>query len=267
MQVVKEEIVAASTSLNTRLDEIDNKLGRLSFGLGPAALDILKDLDEVKLRLDQYGEQSVQVKGETSQFEAACAMLLKEGRIFMRQVGGSSALKAMRLQVSPPDENWWWRLDEILAEENKKKITRAARTMIIAAVVLGVLYAVYRIFFPPDPNVIAVLDAQQSVEQYASQGNLDQAMVEVDKGLAKVPGSPELLMYKAVIFEIQGKTAEAEVVYNDVQKKMADVEYFNLSRGQLYLILNQPALGQLARKICAGKTEIGQGLSVIGKWI
>lgn len=111
----------------------------------------------------------------------------------------------------------------------------------IAAVVIGFAVLIYRLFLTPDPKVIAVMNAQQSVERYFAENDLDQALIEVDKGLTEVPDSAELLIFKATILEAMGKTDESAAIYTQAQSILQNAEIFTLTRAQVYLMMNNPA--------------------------
>lgn len=241
MDSSQPEQQANPRNLNVLLDTIENKLGRLSFGLGNDAFTILEDLDAAKKRLEQADQQGTDTRAETAQFESICAVLRKDAGQFLRQVGGQPGLAARRAMQTPPKEHWWWYLDEVYVQSRKQSMLNGLRTVMIAAIVLGFAALIYRLFLTPDPQVIAVLNAQQSIERYFIEDNLDQALTEVEKGLVEVPDSPELLIYKAAILEAMGKNAEAGTVYTQAQSIIQNDEIFTLNRAQVYLVMNNAA--------------------------
>lgn len=229
-----------SRNLNDLLDTIENKLGRLSFGLGSDAFSILEDLDAAKKRLDQANLQGTDTRAETAQFESICAALRKDAGQFLRQVGGPGGLAAQRAKANPPEDHWWWYLDEVFVQSRKQSLLTGVRTLMIAAVVIGVAVLIYRLFLTPDPKVIAVMNAQQSIERNFAENDLDQALIEVDKGLEAVPDSAELLIYKAAILEEMGNTEDSDTIYAQAQSIIKNPEIFALSRAQVYLMMNKP---------------------------
>ncbi len=227
-------------TLETKLDDVENILGRLSFGVGKEALSILDDLDQAKQRIDQLNEQGTPPKAEIAQFDSVCAMLRKEGREYLKQIGGVSVLKARRDEVHPPRENWWWYLDEELAIEQKKLMISRLRAAGIIFVVLLVVVIIYQVFFAPDPKVIASVSAQQDADLALSEGNLNDALAAIDEGLTKVPDAPELLIYKATILNALGKTEEAKPILQEAQQMMANQEMFVLTQAQILNMMNNP---------------------------
>ena len=225
-------------NLNVLLDTIENKLGRLSFGLGAEAFTILEDLDAANDRLDQADRLGTDTRAETAQFQSICATLRKDAGQFLRQVGGQAGLAARRAQQNPQEGNWWWYLDEVNVQSRKQSLLMSARTVMIAALVLAIAVLIYRLFLTPDPKVIAVMNAQQSIERYFAENDLELALVEVEKGLAAVPDSPELLIYKAAILEAMGKNAEAGAFYSQAQSIIQNAEIYALNRAQVYLMMN-----------------------------
>ena len=240
MDASSTEQQVISRNLNDLLDTIENKLGRLSFGLGSDAFSILDDLDAAKKRLDQANLQGTDTRAETAQFESICAALRKDAGQFLRQVGGPSGLAAQREKKNSPEEHWWWYLDEVYVQSQKQSLLNSLRIVMIAAVVIGVAVLIYRLFLTPDPKVIAVMNTQQSIEQYFTENDLNQALIEVDKGLGEVPDSPELLIYKAAILEAMGKAEEFASLFKQAQAIIQDAEIFTLNRAQVYLMMNKP---------------------------
>ncbi len=228
-------------SLSAFLDSIENKLGKLSAGQKEQALSVLEDLDEAKRRIAQAEEQGAWVKAEKAQFDSICASLKTGAGQFLRQLGGASELTAERARRNPPRENLWWYLDEIDAAARRRTVLKAVRSGAILLVVIAVIVLVYRLFLAPDPKLIAVVNAQQSADQYFGQNDLEKALAEVEKGLETVPDSPDLLIYKAAIYEATGRAAEAAGLFAKAKELLGDDENFTLARAQVYLMMHRPA--------------------------
>lgn len=235
-----QQTTAKTQNLESQLDEAERILGKLSFGAGQGAFQVLDLLDQAKLRLEQLSTQENLPRAEKAQFESVCSTLRKEGREFLKQVGGASALRAKRETARPPRENWWWYLDEELAAAQRLSMLHTLRRAGIILIVLLVAVVVYRVFFSPDPKVIAVVDAQQNADLQLTDGKLEEALATIDAGLAKVPDSPDLLVYKAVILQELGRTAEAQPIFDQAQKLLNDQEVFLLSQAQILNMMNKP---------------------------
>jgi len=267
-----QQTTTKSQSIETKLDEVENILGRLSFGVGRQALEILGVLDQARQRIEDLSARDAAPRAERAQFESVCATLRNEGREFLKQIGGVEVLKVERAKVLPPRENWWWYLDEELAESQRQSFTRSLRSIGIAIIVIAVAAIVYRVFFSPDPQVIAVVDAQQNADLSLSEGELEVALSSIDLGLEKVPDSAELLLYKAVILHELGRADEAQPYFARAEELMADAEVFGLSQAQILNMMNKPqeAVDLLQKLILDFPTSarayllLGQAYEVMG---
>lgn len=226
-------------SLNKRLDEIENRLGRLSIHEEMDALEIFRELDEVKRQLDEAERRGLALKAEQAQWDGILATIKRDARELVQKAGGKTALQSARIQKGAPPDHWWWYLDEYLAEERRKKLHRTLRLVVILGVVLVLVVIVYQKFFAPDPKVIAEVTAKQNAEQALMEKDLPTALMEVEEGLKQSPESTELLMLKAGILEAQGKTDEAKAIFTELEKKVHNPEAYALSKAQTYMLLNR----------------------------
>jgi len=261
-----QQTTTKKQNIESQLDEAEKILGRLSFGAGEGALQVLDLLDQAKQRLDQLTVQENSPRAERAQFESVCSTLRKEGREFLKQIGGAGVLRAKREVAQPPRENWWWYLDEELAAAQRLSMLRTLRTTGIVLVVLLVAVVIYRVFFSPDPKVIAVVDAQQNADLQLNDGKLEDALATIDAGLAKVPDSADLLIYKAVILQELGRTAEAQPIFEQAQRLMNDQEVFLLSQAQILNMMNQPQKAvDLMLGLIQEKPDSGRGYLLLGQ--
>lgn len=226
-------------SLNKRLDEIENRLGRLSINEEVDALEIFRALDEAKQQLDDAEKRGLNLKAEQAQWEGILATIKRDARELLRKAGGKAALQSARIQRGAPLDHWWWYLDEYLAEERRRKLDRTLRLAVVLGVVLALAVIVYQKFFAPDPKVIAEVTAKQNAEQALMEKNLPTALMEVEEGLKQSPESVDLLMLKAGILEVQGKADEAKAILAELEKRVNNPEAYALSRAQTYMLLNR----------------------------
>lgn len=240
-EVTENLLKAAKTaSVGDMLDAIDNQLGRLSIRDSGNVADILKDLDQVKSRLDEGAAKGYDVRAETAQFDGVLASIRVDARMILRKMGGEEALRKARNAHNPPADHWWWYLDGMLAEEQRKTMARMARSAAIVVGVLIVFVVVYNQFFRPDPAVIAIMNARQNAEYALMEGNIDQALLEVNQGLEVAPESEELILLKAGILEAMGENEEAASLFAKAEVLIGDKELYTIAQGQVYLALGEP---------------------------
>jgi tetratricopeptide (TPR) repeat protein len=228
-----------SQNIQAKLDEVERIIGRLSFRVGKEALRILPNLDEAYERLQALQGQTNAPRAEQAQFEAICANLRKEGRVFLRQIGGERVLEGERARRQPPRDYWWWYLDDELDAAQRVSFKRKLRTAGIVAAVLLVAFAVYRIFFTPDPLVIAEVNAQQDADLYLSDGKTTDALQAVETGLQQAPNSALLLIYKGLILEDMGQAQEGASYLEQARQILNDEEIYVLNQAQTLMVMSK----------------------------
>ena len=105
--------------MNGLLDFIEADLGKLSAGVKINPIEILLALDLAKIRIDKSLEQGNEVKAEAAQFDYLVMNLQKQGKLFIRELGGEKRLEELRQQYQPASDRIWWFLDEYLAKRQK----------------------------------------------------------------------------------------------------------------------------------------------------
>jgi hypothetical protein len=253
-------------TLDSLLQRIDNKLGRLGINNQIDAFGIFSELDAVQDRIDQAKTQGINIKAELAQFDGIGALIKKEASSLIALAGGEESLKRKRATVNPSREHWWWYLDEYLAEKRRSRLKRIGRLAVISVGILVVLILIYRTFLAPDPKVIAELSAQQNAEVALSENNLELALAEVDKGLAEVPDSLELQSMKAGILEAQGKTEDANRLFESVRTSIQNDETFYLMKAQVYQRMGRaPEVIQLLEGVLQQYPDSAKGYLIIGQ--
>ncbi|GAP06593.1 protein containing TPR repeat [Anaerolinea thermolimosa] len=258
--------VAPPLSLNKRLDEIENHLGRLSINEEMDVFAIFQELDEVKQQLDDGEKRGLALKAEQAQWDGILATIKRDAGELLRKAGGKSSLQSARNQKGVPPDHWWWYLDEYLAEERRKRFYHILRLGIILGAVLALVVILYQKFFAPDPKVIAEVTAKQNAEQALMEKDIQAALKEVEEGLKQSPESMDLLMLKAGILEAQGKTNEAKALFTELEKRAKNPEAFALSKAQTYMLLNR--LGEaidVLNGLIAQEPDSAKGYLLLGQ--
>ena len=258
--------VVPPLSLNKRLDEIENRLGRLSISEELDALEIFRELDEVKQQLDEAEKRGLTLKAEQAQWDGILATIKRDARELLQKAGGKAALQSARIQRSARPDHWWWYLDEYLAEERRKKLHRTLRLVVVLGVIFALAVIIYQKFFAPDPKVIAEVTAKQNAEQALMEKDLPTALMEVEEGLKQSPESMDLLMLKAGILEVQGKTDEAKAIFSELEKRVNNPEAYALSTAQTYMLLDQfDEAIEVLNKFISQKPDSAKGYLLLGQ--
>jgi tetratricopeptide (TPR) repeat protein len=237
-------------NISSLLDKIDNRIGKLGLYAGKDAeavsqrhrvsLEILQMLDQVNQRLLEQQQENKPATADVAQFESLLSRLRKDASLFLREMGGASALQQMRQQYNPPPEKWWWYLDEWVALRRRQGLMRLLKISLVVALILAALVIIYQKFLTPDPSVIAVLDTKQNAQRMLLNGEAENALVEIDKGLVAVPDNPELLVLKGCVLERLARDQEAEKIFKQAESLYANPEEYLLTRGQFHTFSGLP---------------------------
>jgi tetratricopeptide (TPR) repeat protein len=240
VKVAQGQVMGAG-NLGSRLDQLDNLIGRLGLGDQQNALAILKMMDQIDDQFDELRAQGAAIKAEESQFEASSAALRKEAHRLVRELGGQAALREERSARRPPSDAWWWFLDDYLVKKRRQAVRRHVKTTLIAALVVAVLAVGYKLFLAPDPKTVAVFDAVNAGQGLGAQGDYAAALAEVQKGLAVAPDDPQLLIMAGVLYTMQGNLAQASTDFATARASLSNDELFYIVQSEDYLSINQAA--------------------------
>lgn len=227
------------TRIGDELDRLDRDLGKLGTDSMDTALDILRRVDSIHARIREAQKKGNGLKAESAQMDSLLATIRREAGLFVH-VLGKNTLAQERARVQPGEERWWWYLDRVMAERQRRAIFSVLRTAMIVVGVLAVVALVYNRFFQPDPLVLAQIDAVQTGQTFAQQGDLTSALAAVEGGLQKVPGDAELLTLKGVILTLNNDLQEADAAFSAAQRNLGNDESFYLIRCQINLSLGRP---------------------------
>jgi cytochrome c-type biogenesis protein CcmH/NrfG len=222
--------------LRERFDKLEALLGKLGkSNLGPSgAMEIPVLLDGTSDVLREILQEGQPPKEEITRLEDIDTQLHKKASLFVKAVGGPAVLASARQERHPGPERWWWFLDQVVAEERRLSNLRKARNFAIAAVILLVLWLVYRLFLAPSPEEQAKLSHQDNAQALVSQGNMEGALAETEKALTYAPADPELLVTKGVLQKALGRTTEADATFQQAESIIGNRKDFLLRRAQMY---------------------------------
>jgi tetratricopeptide (TPR) repeat protein len=166
----------------------------------------------------------------------AGALRRKAGRL-VGQVGRARLAQA-RAERKPDPAHRWWFLDEAIAAERRQTVRRLALILGTAAVVLLAIGFALRMLFPVNPKVAAVVEAHQAAERQLGVGDLAGALAEFDRAAQVAPDSPEVHVWRGVLLDKLGRSAEATQSFNLARSLLPDEPEFRVLRGQAYLALS-----------------------------
>jgi tetratricopeptide (TPR) repeat protein len=130
------------------------------------------------------------------------------------RAGGLAKLRAQ----NPPASGFWWHLDAQVAAERRQVLRRLLTTIGGLILFFGGIYFIVETFFPPDPNVLLVNDATNTLPDLAMQGRWEEALALIEQTKAQLTEpSPEVLIWEAVISEQLGLSERAESSLSQAQ--------------------------------------------------
>jgi tetratricopeptide (TPR) repeat protein len=245
----KSALVAAKSTQNqprTQIGElrdllstIEKRIAKLKEISPEDALGVLPLLDQASERLDALGSAGGSVSSENSLFESLLLQFDKKGTIFVNRVGGPAALRVARQERQPDEVHWWWFIDEDLAQKRQANFKRWAILLTVAGAVLIVLIAAYNRFLAPDPVFQAGIGFQQTAENNLIEGRYEDALVDVDQAIERLPDFPELYVLRGVIYEMLGQPDLAEQSYELARAALSKEETFYNERAKYFLMANQ----------------------------
>lgn len=226
-------------TLSDELDRLETLVGRVGMNSKEQAREILLKLDEVYPGLQNL-ENEISRKTAEGQLSSITGHLRRDAGQFIRDLGGTEALKALRSERQPSQDQWWWYLDEYLTQRRKASLRRTLFVIGGLALALVILAVLYEAFLAPDPAVSARYGHEQLARDYLLSNDLDQALWEAEQGLTYAPQDPALLILKGVILEKQGQLEEAQQAMEAGEQNSASREDFLLTRGEAYSLASEP---------------------------
>jgi tetratricopeptide (TPR) repeat protein len=205
------------------------------------SLDLLHDLDKVDTLFQQFEAAGLDLLAEQGRFKSILARLEKQAAALLKSLGGTAALSSNRPQPSPPPEKWWWYIDKQVAAQQRHLWQRVIIALIIALVALGGIVLLFQTVLAPSPEVVARLEAENGAYAAIDAGNYKEAVAVIERGLAKVPADPSLLILKGVVQEILGEQTAATQSFEQAQAGLNNRFDFYMARSQLELRVGQAA--------------------------
>ncbi len=228
--------MSSEKTLNTLLDQLDSRLGKLEANTGHQAESILHNLDEIYDLFETRKDQERLLSVERDQFEYLQNRLRKAAGPALHELGGPSVLLALRADCHPERARWWWFLDEEISAQRRKSLKGKSLVITIILAVIAVVALVYQFFLAPDPAVVAAIRYQNDAYLSLSDGNLPKALDSIDQALASQPDDPDVIIFKAILLQKLGQDQQQVDELNaQAEKILGGRDKFLLSRSMLDL--------------------------------
>ena len=230
--------LSASETVGDELERLEVYSGKIGMNTPEQALALLHGLDHAFERMQSLEAGAQSQRLAQTQMDVILAALRREAAGFIRDVGGVAALRQARAESNPPATHAWWYLDTWLMEKRRRALRRSLTLVGAVILVLVILGAVYQRFLAPDPLTLARYNSETEAGQSLVNGDLPQALAQVNEGLKAAPTDSRLLTLKGVILEMQGQAAQAQASYAAAQNTATSLEEFYTTRGQFYIMGN-----------------------------
>ena len=230
-------------SLRQVMKNLGMRITKLSEISSEQTLEILSLFDDADRILGELQDREMEMTSELGQLETLRTQFHKIRPAFIRKIGGPQELAKARQERAPSSDRWWWYIDKSLAEESKQKTIQLLRNFGIGAALLIIAVLVYNRFFAPDPAVQASYGHQQRSENAIIEGNLEDALVEIQQALVYTPEDANLYVLQGVTLEGLGRSEDAGISYNTAIDLYEQKDYFYNQRAIIYLMIGQRRTG------------------------
>jgi tetratricopeptide (TPR) repeat protein len=206
---VKTETQSPANELRNAIDLAERLAPQLSSENVEQFLCYLDRIDEL---FEQLQSDGIDLRPEMARWEGLAGRLRRDPGAVVKAARSLGGMEALRRRHSPLPEAWWWRLDAEVARRRRQMLKRIGVVLgVIAGIVLVIAIAL-NTFLAPDPNVVLVSNTVSAIEDLVAQGQIDEAMKEVEAVERQLPEPDlELLLWKVVLAEQQGDTQKANV--------------------------------------------------------
>jgi tetratricopeptide (TPR) repeat protein len=254
LDYVQQKKLNPADELRELIETVERRRPALGAMNSVEALDLLQTLDQAYLLFHQLETAGLNLLPEQGRFGAIQNSLKNKANTILKALGGPEALAEHRPQPAPERERWWWYLHEMVAARNQYMLKRFTIAAVLVLLILGGVFLAFETVLAPSPETVARLDAENDGLARFEEGNYQEALVAVEKGLSVVPDDANLLIFKGILEEVLGQEGEAAQAFQAAQAGLAaDPTAFYLGRGQLYL-----RIGELEK----AKADVQQALAI-----
>lgn len=199
------------------------------------ALALLQEMDAAYALFAHLESADMDLSSEQGRFESIQKKVRKRSGTILKAMGGPAALADHRRAAEPTNEQRWWFIHALVAARKQRMVRQLLITGAVVLAVIGAFYVAFQTVLAPSPEAVARLDAENQSMAAFEQGDLAQALVEVNKGLAVVPQDTGLLILAGAFHELLGQNEAATQQFAQAKSAAANEEFYRLGRAQVYL--------------------------------
>ncbi len=239
LEYLQPKKLTPADDLRELLSSLEERQVKIRSLTATEALQLLHDLDQATLLFNQLGATGLNLLPEQGRFETVQAHLRRAGGPLLKAVGGPAALAQYRPGPQPAQERWWWYIDELVAAQQRRRRRNGLIALLIVGLLVGGVAVALNTILAPSPEVLARLEAENSAFNAIGIGDYPAALAALEKGLAKAPAEPGLILLKGLLQEVLGQQAAAAQTLAAAESAFNDPLTYYLFRSQVRLRLNQ----------------------------
>jgi tetratricopeptide (TPR) repeat protein len=224
----------SAISLSDLLDQLEIDLSHIGQGDRTRAEKMLVRMDVVNQKINRLAESQIPVTAETAQFEYIRQSLERNGRSFLKDVGGMKSLLELRGKVKPASNRSWWFIEQSIARQKGKSLHSIGLTLGIIAIITLFLVILFNTILKPDPIIVARYSHESNAEQFLAKNDPTSALAEINEALT-LGQDAHLLILRAVILYQVGQKEEASVDFVSAEDILGDRNTFLLARAETWL--------------------------------
>ncbi|MFP3896841.1 MAG: tetratricopeptide repeat protein [Anaerolineales bacterium] len=227
-------VSTAAAELRDMLHEFETDLVDLDEA-GGDVIALLRRRDKIGEEVSRLESQGLDLRPEKTRIETIDNILSREASTIASEARAAGGLQSVREKEHPPESHWWWYLDEFVAEKRRKKIIKTATIVVSVLIVLITGNFLMDRFFGLSPREKEARIYTNEAEQEFREGNYQQAIAKYEKAVEITPSDGQTLITLGVLYELQGRSEEAEEAFNAAEETIDDRLEFLMTLAQTYM--------------------------------
>jgi len=253
-------------TISSLLDELENLLGKLDSNNKELAELILQKFDLIQSEIKKSNPNYQDSISTKSQLEYVEKRIRSHARVIINAIGGTEEYIARRNLELKKEDSWWWYLDQYLNEIQKKNLKKTLTISAFAVLLSSLVFLIYQQFFAPPPEVQARIRHEQNADRLIRDGDLDNALIEIQSALSYEPKNYELLIWQGVVLQRLNQVESSQKSFQDAKEAVANLEDFYLAK--IYYEFNSGLIDEGladAQKLIEINPESAEGYLYIGQ--
>ncbi len=225
-----------------RLEQLHEAMRQLESGLAHIHADTVLQLLRLRSTIEALAaelEEKTDLEAERTRLKALDALLESHAARIVTAAARQGGLRAAREALAPGPEEWWWFLDERVGARLRLLATRLGAALIGVVLVALLGYYLWDTFFALPSYDKEALGYTTLAEQLLYLGEYEVAREQYERAVRAQPGLAEAWAALAVLYEREGRMAEAQAARANAERLMGDRSEFLLVLAQQYVLIRE----------------------------